>query len=334
VTLGFDGMFLEVPGIKVLTRKAFCYRFGFSSRKATPVASGSLELASNNGKAPYRGILVVPKPRVPSHYVELLFHSFGEAAPEWIVENPQTGDPNRYINMERALTHVQMQDGRQLQISFNSDGLELVSMPTKVVDFYDDSAVLSTYYSELDELLRKVTGCSGTRIFDTTRRTTSPSITGGRQTRSQAEFVHGDQTPEAAPDRVRSALPEEADELLQKSRYCIVNVWRSTVGTIKQKPMAFMLRSKEARVAGFMKGVKRTSRHEHRTSHMEFGLYSPDYPWITFPYMTMSEAVVFKTADSVDPLSGVAHTAFTDPLSNPRDPPRQSIEARVLCFWD
>lgn len=334
VSLGYDGMFLEVPGVKVLTREAFCYRFGFSSQKATPVASGSLELASNNGKAPYRGILIEPKRQVPSYYAELLFHSFGEAAPEWIVENPQTGDPNQYINMEKSWTHVRMQDGRQLQVSFDFDGIELVSMPTKVADFYDNNAVESTYYSELDELLKRVTGCSGTRVFDTTRRTTSPSIMGGRQSRSPAEFVHGDQTPEAAPDRIRSALPEEADELLQKSRCCIVNVWRSIAGTIKQKPMAFMLQSKEARMAGFMKPVQRTSRHENRKSHMEFGVHSPDYPWITFPHMTMSEAVIFKTADSADPFGGVAHTAFTDPLSSPYDPPRQSIEARVLCFWE
>lgn len=48
----------------------------------------------------------------------------------------------------------------------------------------------------------------------------------------------------------------------------------------------------------------------------------------------MDEVVIFKTSDSNDALSAVAHTAFDDPFSYPDAPPRQSMEVRTLCFWN
>jgi hypothetical protein len=272
-----------------------------------------------------------------SYCAQLLFHKFREGAPRYVDENPQTGVASEFINMDKAWADVHMQNGRHMKVCFDSDGVELVDMPTKVTDFYDDKQVTSTYYSELDKLLRKVTGCSGTRVFDTIRRTTSQSMLDGRPLRSPADFVHGDMTPEAVSDKIRLKVPDEADCLMQKRRYSTVTVWRSMVGTIKQKPMAFMLQSKEARLAGLLRSVERTNPVEHRTTFVEFGVYSDhssNCSWVTFPNMTMSEAAIFKISDSADPLSAIAHSSFKDPFSKPDDPPRQSIEARVLCYWD
>lgn len=109
-----------------------------------------------------------------------------------------------------------MLNGRQLDVRFSSDGLELVRMPaTKVRDFHDDAEVKLTYFAELEHMLQQLTGCNGVRFFDVTRRTTLPMDPGSSQVRSPAQFVHGDQTPDTAAKRIQNALPEEAEHLLK-----------------------------------------------------------------------------------------------------------------------
>jgi len=321
-------MRLDVPGCNVLKGKTYRYNFGFNTQKATAVSAGGLELATNQGDVPYRGILIEPNGAVSSNLAPLLFHLFNDGPPEWIVENASTGEPNEYINLEKDERYVRMYNGRELDIGFNEHGVELAPMRTQVKDFYDQAEVKSVYFPEVEQLLQRVTGCSGVHIFDVTRRTTATAPAEKVPVRSPAQFVHGDQTPDAAPDRIR----REAEHLLSKRRYCIVNVWRSVSGCVEQKPMAFNLTSKQARDRGTLRAVKRTSRIENRSSFVEFGVCSADDLWVTFPRMTIDEAVVFKTSDSTDRLGAIAHSAFDDPCSSPDAPPRQSMEIRAVCY--
>ncbi|EED21630.1 hypothetical protein TSTA_088660 [Talaromyces stipitatus ATCC 10500] len=46
-----------------------------------------------------------------------------------------------------------------------------------------------------------------------------------------------------------------------------------------------------------------------------------------------SEAWVILQSDSGG-LTGVPHTAFSNPLARPNDPPRESIEVRTLVYYD
>merc|ERR1712048_304811 len=63
---------------------------------------------------------------------------------------------------------------------------------------------------------------------------------------------------------------------------------------------------------------------------------SAGHRWYTFPGMTRDECLVFKTYDSVGPQPGNGvgvHSAFEDPSTPPDAPVRESIEARVICFF-
>ena len=51
-------------------------------------------------------------------------------------------------------------------------------------------------------------------------------------------------------------------------------------------------------------------------------------------WMTRDEALVFKCYDSRrDVARFTVHSAFTDPMTPAGAPPRESMEARLLCFF-
>ncbi|HEV7822716.1 MAG TPA: CmcJ/NvfI family oxidoreductase, partial [Burkholderiales bacterium] len=64
--------------------------------------------------------------------------------------------------------------------------------------------------------------------------------------------------------------------------------------------------------------------------------YNPRHCWFYFPRMTRNEALVFKVFDSARDGRArfTAHTAFKDPATPSGAPPRQSIEARALAFFE
>ena len=260
------------------------------------------------------------------------YMEFTGGPPRWLVENPNGGQANEYQNMRFDVRTVAVSDGRMKHLRFNEHGVELVRMPTAVTDFYDDAQVAQVYDLEAEALLKTVTGCSRVIIFDHTRRTTSAELQEAAKTRTPAIWVHGDYSPESAKRRLLQAVPAEADALLQ-GRWAICNVWRSARGTVRRKPLVFMLNSSEAAQAGDVFEVARVSEHEGRTSSIAMARYSSSHEWITFPGMDVSEAAIFKTFDSTDPLGALLHTAADDPHTADDDPPRESIEVRALCFW-
>ena len=64
--------------------------------------------------------------------------------------------------------------------------------------------------------------------------------------------------------------------------------------------------------------------------------YNPDHRWSYVPGMTTDEITIFKSYESMT--DGRArftpHSAFDDPTTPEGAPPRESIETRVLAFFD
>ena len=56
------------------------------------------------------------------------------------------------------------------QMTLDTEGFALLSEPSTVVDFYDDSEVESRYYDEIRALLTRELGAEEVIIFDATRR--------------------------------------------------------------------------------------------------------------------------------------------------------------------
>lgn len=55
--------------------------------------------------------------------------------------------------------------------------------------------------------------------------------------------------------------------------------------------------------------------------------------WYSFPEMVHDECLLFLSGDTEGSVTAVPHTSFEDPRTQPHDPPRRSIEARVFVLF-
>ncbi len=129
-----------------------------------------------------------------------------------------TGGAARFF-FETETHTVPIQDMRDIAdtLSIDREGFELLRHQTTVADLYDDAAVETTYYAELEALLRREFGASRIVIFDSTRRSDDGA---GAQNpdglRTPATRVHNDYTVDSGPRRIKDLLGENEAERLAK----------------------------------------------------------------------------------------------------------------------
>ena len=151
----------------------------------------------------------------------------GEKPYQWINPAPE-GTPKTNLSVEvrkAEITDIRGKEG----FTLDKTGFEaLYNEPTslKYEDFDDESKVTSTYYKEVEEILKKATGAHRVVLFDHTIRRHHPDDTPDTpQTRRPVSRTHVDQTPKSGIERVHRHLGDEAEELL-KGRVRLINVRR------------------------------------------------------------------------------------------------------------
>ena len=225
---------------------------------------------------------------------------------------------------------VAIEDARGRQTSIDVEGYTLVEAETAVEDFWSVDQVTGIYYSEVEALVRRVTGASRVVIFDHTLRSGDPARQEQAHAREPVEVVHNDYTDWSGPQRLRDVLPEEADALLQR-RFAIVQVWRPMRGPVLAHPLALC----DARSLAGEDLIKAERRHLDRVGEIYQVAYNPAHRWAYFPAMRRHEAIIFKVFDS--DRSGrarfTAHTSFVDPTTPADAPPRESLELRTLALF-
>jgi len=274
-----------------------------------------------------------PYPEPEAGWVEAPLNYLADLSIKPVTYNPPhgTGLPRRVGNY-RDFT-VRVHDGRPIagDLSLDRQAFRLVSHDTAVADFYDEREVKTTYYGEVEALLRAQTGAAKVVIFDHTVRTADRAVERGLRT--PVRSVHCDYTEKSGPRRVRDLLPpDEADARLGK-RVAEYNVWRNIAHEpVEMTPLGFVdsesLAPRDLAVCDLV--------YADRTGEIYQGVYNADHRWYYFPQMTRNEAVVIKCYDSMR--DGRArfslHSAFDDPTSPPNPRPRQSIEVRAFAFFD
>jgi hypothetical protein len=225
---------------------------------------------------------------------------------------------------------VEIRDGRSETFSLDGNGFALVPHATHVTDFFNEEEVKTTYYAEVEALIRQVSGAGRVVVFDHTLRSGDEAEREARLVREPVLSAHNDYTDWSGPNRVREVLPDEADALLQR-RFAIIQAWRAINQPIGSNPLAIA----DARSVAPEDLLISERRYPHRVGQTYRLKYSPAHRWFYFPRMRRDEALVFKVYDSQK--DGRArftpHTSFEDPATPPGAPPRQSIEVRTLAFY-
>ena len=248
----------------------------------------------------------------------------------------ETFGPNnirRRVSGEHEVRQMTIRDGRPLTGEFDLEitGFEFVEHKTQVRDFFDPEELKRVYYSEVEALVKKVSGASRVVVFDHTLRSGDEAEREAKLVREPVLNVHNDYTEWSGPQRVRDLLPGEADALLQR-RFAIIQVWRAINQPIQSNPLAIA----DARSLAPEDLIRAERRYPNRVGETYRVGYNPDHRWFYFPLMRRDEALIFKVFDSAKDGRArfTAHSSFVDPTTPPGAPPRQSIEARTLAFFD
>jgi hypothetical protein len=210
------------------------------------------------------------------------------------------------------------------------NGFRFVHHDTKVVDFFDEDEVRRVYYPEMQALVKTESGAARVEVFDHTLRTADDELREIHKIREVVRRVHNDYTEWSGPQRVRTFLPDEAEELLRR-RFAIIQVWRPIRHPVETWPLAIA----DAQSISPESLVVTERRYPGRIGQTYAITYDPAHRWYWFPRMRPDEALVFKTYESQNQSRArwTAHTAFDDPTTTLDARPRESIEIRTLAFF-
>jgi hypothetical protein len=236
---------------------------------------------------------------------------------------PPPGVPQRTGRQEDY--EVLVRDGRAIadKLSLDHQGFVLQNGRTKVTNFYDENQIVSVFYAECEELVKKATGANRAFAFDHIVRNEAKAADKSSGVKMPSARVHNDYTTCSSPQRIRDLMGPQSEELL-KQRYAIINLWRPIAGPLLKNPLALC----DAESLEEDNLVASELRYPDRTGETYSVTYNPGQRWFYFPKMTADEYVLIRCFDSSreGPARFSAHGGFTDPNSPENAPPRESIE--------
>lgn len=230
---------------------------------------------------------------------------------------------------------VAIRNGRPVADAFTLDreGFVLLNRATAVRDFYDDGGFAAVYDPEIEALVRQQTGAARVVVFDHTIRVQSDDKRREKKVRETVKLAHNDYTEKSGPQRVRDILGDDAEAGRRLAgRYAFYNLWRPIAGPVLSVPLAMC----DARSVAPEDWVIAELVYTDRVGEIYNLAWSQGQRWWYFPRMTTDEILLFKCFDSAT--DGRArftpHSAFDDPTTPPAAPPRESIETRVVAFFE
>ena len=263
------------------------------------------------------------------------------------VHNTGTFEPHR----------VKVRDGRQVKDSFTLDanGFVLARRPSAVTDFFDNAQVEAIYPDEVAETVKALTGASQVAVQGWMFRTSGDLTKRRQQTAGQlhrggvqppASDVHVDLTPDRAERWAKSTYERFFPDGPGYSRFIAHSLWR----TFSEPPQDWPLAVCDFASVGADEGTPNTMfvldempSEEAMRGEMQdedaalagtIFRHSPDHRWWYFPAMTRDEVILIKFYDSDRTRAWRApHTAFHD-LSFPDAKVRESIECRIMAYFD
>jgi len=244
-----------------------------------------------------------------------------------------------FLPLEQHRVPISAVHDERTTFALDRHGIEIVRR-TAALEYQPAAEGRTAYLRALEEIVAKTTGAvKVVALGNGVVRRSERSVRHRRDgTTVPGRFAHCDFSPSAAGSRfwVEHLLPDaEAQERLAR-RYAIYNVWWCLTDPPQDTPLAFCEPATllPEDVVGCDQVI---AARNGGTIRFELSLYhyNPDQRWFYFPNLDRSDLLVFTGYDS-DPArpQGVAHAAFTDPHCPEGVPPRESIDERLIAFFD
>lgn len=239
------------------------------------------------------------------------------------------------ITRDRRTIHIEDARSRAEQPSLSREGFALLSHDSAVADFCDPGELARIYASEVERLVRDVSGADQVVVCGQAvhRFNERPPVPVELNILRPARFVHidtSDSTAKAFTDRWRPK-----NNIQPVRRFAHYNVWRALSPPPQDIPLA-LCDARSVLPSELVDADSITDVPGRPESSIVVVLvrYSPRHRWSYFSDMGRNEVLVFKSHDS-DPTQPhhVPHSAFKDPSCPTEVAPRASIEARAVAFW-
>ena len=219
-------------------------------------------------------------------------------------------------------------------------------------DDHSDPIKVTRYLRSLETLLKKHLGASHVEVFRhglRKRHTKFPIATGtGYEFDQPTSVAHVDTTVLESLEEVKRQHGEKADRFLGK-RVQWINVWKPLRGPLYDWPLAFC----DATTVNPATDLEHADLlyPEFVTENCQV-YFNPDTQWCYLSGQEIDELIVFKQSDTLAGSSpgwynhpqyatkmtnrdtGVPHCSFFNPHAPAHEPPRESIEARALVYYD
>lgn len=222
----------------------------------------------------------------------------------------------------------------------------------------DVDSRMGDYYEHVAEIALKESGASFSVAYCHARRSTNDETRTKPSGAGFAAYAHTDQSSESwsallpeligewesrGPPGLKRSFAERA---AQSSRYSIVSAWKylGPAPCCRSSHLAVLDHSSVERSDiipfsivgdGCYGGNYRLKQSESSQSR---------HRWFYYPRMTPSETLLFTVFDSNHPskeelfkntpVATVFHAAFEDSTAPENEPPRESIDVRILLVWD
>ena len=251
--------------------------------------------------------------------------SEGESKPAFGLkeEDPNMPDHKSYSKY--------IENARLTNYNLSNTGFELLQHESKVKNFYDDKEISEIYYQEIKSLVKAKTKADDVEIISHIARNEEEAQSGTRK--GAHRLVHNDFTP-----KFKETLEPFLKETGSNPKQIVVyNLWRRFDADGIDAPFALCdsrtVSEKElipTDLYNYLDGEEGGLQVEIYQSS-----FSEQHSWYYYPEMKRDEVLMFKTYDSKEkPFLPTLHSAFDDPSAQGKDvSPRESIEARAICFF-
>ncbi|KFY66848.1 hypothetical protein V496_01907 [Pseudogymnoascus sp. VKM F-4515 (FW-2607)] len=236
---------------------------------------------------------------------------------ELLFQPPSSDFPVCNYNVTQV-PNVQINDLRPLKGKFSLDreGFLIADINTRMEyeDYFDQEKLKSTYMPEIKAHLKEKLGVRAVYIHECVVR------------QSGGNGGHSGSFGQPIPN-VHTGDRSTA-ETIKKSRIQMLNIWKPLRGPLRSWPLALCdLRS-------LSREDVITFDEVHTTAVLESQqvVYNPSQKWYYLSDQEPNELIVFKSMDTA--VRGeVAHGSFWDPKCPDNEPPRESIELRILVVY-
>ncbi|KAF8221632.1 hypothetical protein L208DRAFT_670699 [Tricholoma matsutake] len=254
-------------------------------------------------------------------------------APITHLDGSQRMEPN--YPLEYKPITIENLRGNEASVTLDTAGFQFVHRPTKHKGFIDEEEIKREYYPECIELVKEIiTGASSVFIFQHNIR--SPRLyptTGGRS--KPSVIPHVDNSAASALRDVYSHCPAAEIPALPKRRFQRINIWRPIYHPAVECPLTLCdYRSINLEEDVFPVNLEYPGASTDELLVMK---YNEKQQWKYVFGLTPDEAVVFKCFDTIQDGSVAVcapHNSFKDPTTPEGAPSRESIEVRMIVFFD